>query len=329
MTGLLRKIAICLIFSAALLLLFAVFAQNLIAVPNETYLEKQGRARNLERDILALESQLDLKNKEKKALAERISQIQDRIASSFFEIERLRSDIRKSRSRLNLKIRSLYVDGRISGLLQVIASRDVTDFMTKVDYLIRAAEVDADFYRRVRKRITDLEKARGQLVREKQKLAELLKAVDTTDLEETLNAKKAELAQLAGELIASEPPLIQGVYPSYNPLQVYSSPDEDLFVGTGQFFSGYSSWYGNEFHGRSTANGEIYDQYGFTCAHRTLPFGTWLRVTFRGRSVIVRVNDRGPFVRGRILDLSRGAAEALGITGVQWVTCEIVIPRRR
>ncbi len=324
-----NKIVICFIPIAFLLLVFPGFVKYSKAAPNQSYMEKQERARILEKEILALESQLDSKNREKKALTERISLIQEEISNLIVEIEQLRLEIKKSKSRFNLKIRSLYVDGRISGLLQVIASNDVTDFIARIDYLVRATAVDTNYYRKIRKKIATLEMDRGELVGEKQRLMEVLKTVDTTELEIILNEKKAELAQLAGELIASEPPIIQGLYPSYNPVRVYSTPDDGLFASTGQFFSGYSSWYGNEFHGRSTANGEIFDQYGFTCAHRTLPFGTWLRVNFRGRSVIVRVNDRGPYIKGRILDLSRGAAEALGLTGVQWVTCEIVVPKSR
>lgn len=76
-----------------------------------------------------------------------------------------------------------------------------------------------------------------------------------------------------------------------------------------------ASYYGRRFHGRLTANGEHFDMNGLTAAHKTLPFGTRLRVTYprTGRSVIVRVNDRGPFVRGRDLDLSRAAAEKIGL----------------
>jgi len=92
--------------------------------------------------------------------------------------------------------------------------------------------------------------------------------------------------------------------------------------------SGMASWYGEPFHGRKTANGETYDMYGISAAHRTLPFGTVLHVTDRqtGRSVEVRVTDRGPFISGRILDLSYGAAESLGIVnkGVANVTIEVI-----
>lgn len=76
-----------------------------------------------------------------------------------------------------------------------------------------------------------------------------------------------------------------------------------------------ASWYGPRFHGKLTANGEIYNQLGFTAAHRNFKFGTLLKLTNprNNKTVIVRINDRGPYIRGRQLDLSKGAALALGV----------------
>jgi len=78
---------------------------------------------------------------------------------------------------------------------------------------------------------------------------------------------------------------------------------------------GIASWYGPGFQGNHTANGEIYDMNGISAAHKTLPFGTIVKVVDleTGKSVVVRINDRGPFIEGRIIDLSKGAAEKLGI----------------
>ena len=73
-----------------------------------------------------------------------------------------------------------------------------------------------------------------------------------------------------------------------------------------------TSWYGPGFHGRITANGEVYDQMGYTAAHKTLPFGTRLRVCYQG-CVDVRINDRGPYIGARELDLSYGAAQSIGL----------------
>ena len=93
----------------------------------------------------------------------------------------------------------------------------------------------------------------------------------------------------------------------------------------GRSFSGMASFYGNE-SGSKTASGQRFNQNAMTAAHRSLPFGTKLRVTHGGRSVVVTVNDRGPFIRGRVLDLSTGAARAVGLTsaGVGRVTAEVI-----
>lgn len=96
-------------------------------------------------------------------------------------------------------------------------------------------------------------------------------------------------------------------------------------LSCGESFSGVASFYGIE-SGSKTTSGERFNQNALTAAHRSLPMGTRLRVTYRGRSVIVRINDRGPFIRGRMLDLSTAAARAIGLTaaGTGHVTVEIL-----
>lgn len=91
-------------------------------------------------------------------------------------------------------------------------------------------------------------------------------------------------------------------------------------------FTGVASYYGNE-SGSRTASGERFDERKLTCAHRSLAFGTRLRVTYRGRSVVCRVNDRGPFIAGRVVDLSTAAALAIGLApaaGVGLVDVQVV-----
>ena len=89
---------------------------------------------------------------------------------------------------------------------------------------------------------------------------------------------------------------------------------------------GKASWYGPGFHGRRTASGEQFDSNALTAAHRTLPFGSRVRVVNKrtGDSVVVRINDRGPYVGGRVIDLSRASAEALGISGVGSVEISVL-----
>lgn len=96
---------------------------------------------------------------------------------------------------------------------------------------------------------------------------------------------------------------------------------------------GTASWYGEYFEGKPTASGEPYDMYDMTAAHLTLPLGSYVKVTnlHNGRAVVVRVNDRGPIVPGRIIDLSYGAAAALGYDkkGLQRVRLDVVKPPRQ
>jgi len=92
-----------------------------------------------------------------------------------------------------------------------------------------------------------------------------------------------------------------------------------MMLITSPAYAGYNikkdivaSWYGEKFHGRITASGEVFNQNDFTAAHRSFPFGTELIVTYNDKSVRVRINDRGPYKKGRKLDLSKAASDALG-----------------
>lgn len=95
-----------------------------------------------------------------------------------------------------------------------------------------------------------------------------------------------------------------------------------------EYQRGGASWYGPGFHGRRTASGERYDMNALTAAHRTLPFGTLVRVhsLVNGREVEVRITDRGPFIRTRVIDLSRAAADMLGMLGLGFKEVVLLVP---
>jgi rare lipoprotein A len=104
-----------------------------------------------------------------------------------------------------------------------------------------------------------------------------------------------------------------------------SGPESAEATAPPAFQVGIASYYARRFRGRKTANGERYDPSRLTAAHRTLPFGTLVEVRRRdGRSVVVRINDRGPYVQGRIIDLSRKAADLLGMLHDGMVEVELV-----
>ena len=101
------------------------------------------------------------------------------------------------------------------------------------------------------------------------------------------------------------------------PYTVHGKRYYPTVVRTGETFRGRASWYGPKFHGRLTSNGETYNMYDMTAAHKTLPMNTIVRVTNEenGKSTVVRINDRGPFVESRIIDLSKKAASNIGMIG--------------
>lgn len=116
------------------------------------------------------------------------------------------------------------------------------------------------------------------------------------------------------------------------PIAAIANAPKTQTIGAGvkvqRTMQGRASWYGPGFHGRRTASGEPFNQYALTAAHKTLPFGTRVRVTNlrNGRSVIVRINDRGPYSHGRIIDLSKGSAQQIGLvsSGVATVKLEVL-----
>ncbi len=120
-----------------------------------------------------------------------------------------------------------------------------------------------------------------------------------------------------------------GNAPPLNQIEgVPQSQPQEIAKRSRQGIRGLASWYGPGFNGRKTASGERFNQNAMTAAHRSLPFGTKVRVTNRnnGRSVVVRINDRGPFIRGRVIDVSAAAARSLGMvsSGVAPVTVEVL-----
>src|SRR5579863_1572162 len=114
-----------------------------------------------------------------------------------------------------------------------------------------------------------------------------------------------------------------------HPISQVKAKSKASQLGSRPYQVGNASWYGKQFHGRATASGEDFDMFELTAAHRQLPLGTYVKVTNlrNGKWIIVRVNDRGPFVRGRIMDLSYSAARMLAFrAGVERVRLDIVEP---
>jgi len=134
----------------------------------------------------------------------------------------------------------------------------------------------------------------------------------------------ALLIFVSGCATPEPPPRQPAGYPK--PYKVFGKWYQPLPDSKGFRQDGIASWYGKDFHGKKTSNGEIYDMYAMTAAHKTLPLGTYVRVhnLENNRELEVRINDRGPFVRDRIIDLSYTAAKELGLVGPGTAKVEIV-----
>ncbi|MFC1523701.1 septal ring lytic transglycosylase RlpA family protein [Thermodesulfobacteriota bacterium] len=114
---------------------------------------------------------------------------------------------------------------------------------------------------------------------------------------------------------AKQVPISGKIPPTQRPYKIKGKRYYPLPTSDGYEEKGIASWYGKKFHGRKTSNGETYDMYGMTAAHKTLPMNTMILVknTINNKEIVVRVNDRGPFVRGRIVDLTHTGAKEIGM----------------
>ncbi|GEM85812.1 septal ring lytic transglycosylase RlpA family protein [Meiothermus granaticius] len=138
---------------------------------------------------------------------------------------------------------------------------------------------------------------------------------------EKRNGLEGDTLQPGQILILRDPPPPAPIRPPQPTPQRAANKPKAVF-----FQQGTATWYGGRFHGRRTASGEAFNAHTLTAAHRTLPFGTRVRVTNlkNGRSVIVRINDRGPYTKGHILDMSQAAARQIQMDGIAPVAIEVL-----
>lgn len=233
------------------------------------------------------------------------------------ELRELRGEHRRLRVEVEGRLVALYKHGTSTGALtRVAGGESVREVGTTLDALDQVARHDAQLLRRWQQ----LDRRRTKLLHQRRRLtAEVrrLKARVQAAREQLSIAERAaaEARRQANEMarIADSPLLPKVGHPETNAVQAADGgAAQSQPIGYVQ--SGTASYYDDSFAGEKTANGEIYDPNAFTAAHPSLPFGTWVNVSGPGGSVSVRINDRGPFIGGRIIDLSRAAAQAIGLS---------------
>ncbi len=244
-----------------------------------------------------------------------------------------------------------YKDGANERLALLLSAKSVSEMLTLAEATAAGADQDARALRRWQRARSSISSAEDAAEERKAQLLEAQSRVEevTAEIGATLAGRRAALVELTDRIDdlealarreaaqreaevrraeAAQTPEESAATPSGPGLQevVPRGLDESGFIGTGVTFEGVASWYGPGFEGQTTASGDIFHADGLTAASLDLPLGTWLRVTRGDRSVTVLVNDRGPYIEDRILDLSQGAAEVLGFTGLAWISAEIVLP---
>ena len=280
------------------------------------------KRRKLEREIETASSEIGLRELEMRKMDEAIAEAQDRFVERAVEA---------------------YKSGSTANLELILSARTVTDMITVAEARGASALADTDALSELSSARTLSEDAQSDLEERKSRL--LRAQIQVAELEEEIGGALRDRRNALGILTqqvtalekqarrAAERAAQQTSIPVSDALLDLLAPSgpsngiPDGFVGTGVTIEGIASWYGPGFEGNLTASGDVFDSSLFTAASKELPLGTWLYVEYKGKGVVVLVNDRGPYVGGRILDLSRGAAQAIGMehAGIGWVTAEIVL----
>lgn len=246
--------------------------------------------------------------------------------------------------RYNERISAIYKMGKSEFYAVMLSSEGFSDSINRMSYLVTISEQDLHLLQQVkldemqvrslRIRVDGLKQSSAvnldDLKDQKQGLEQEIMTGQkqvAADSDRLIEVRAREQEEEVRRLLAEEQQAFGQDFTIYGGMMgpsilIGSGPPAGMNP-TGTILSGVASWYGPGFNGNHTANGETYNMFAPTAAHKTLPFGTWLKVTFNGRSVFVRINDRGPYIPGRFLDLSAGSAQAIGLTGIGQITAEI------
>jgi rare lipoprotein A len=298
------------------------------------------QAQTVADEVSALEHQLaDLNAKQQKLDRAIVDATRD-IALIELQMGDLHAERSVAQERYIERAVQAYKSGATYKLAVLLSARDFNELATILRATEEATQLDERSLTALSRSTDALEQAQETIDDRKQKLMSARNeavAVET-EIASTLDQRRALFEQLttqikqleeeARRLAAQRAARERRTDEELLKLLAPSGPAPDIpdgFVGTGVSFEGIASWYGPGFEGQSTASGDIFDPDLYTAASKELPLGTWLFVTHGSQGVVVLVNDRGPYVGGRVLDLSQAAAEAIGIGGLGWVRAEILL----
>jgi rare lipoprotein A (peptidoglycan hydrolase) len=307
------------------------------------------------REVVELESRIQETRAERIALDSRLAVLDERIDAQQAVLEGARQRLETARDAYGLRIVAIYKHGHSDPLALLLGSASIQEFLSRSSWLGRIAVQDKELWTYMARctseehyeasvledlraqdaRLRELNQVRERTLRSDLAKQERLVEELTAEAAAYLSARQAQGLASRREWQASSVPLSATI--GRVPATVEPHVDRTYLVSEGQptryrlsgpSYTAVCSWYGPGFHGRTTASGQVFNENDFTCASRTLPFGTRLALSRGDRHIVVFVNDRGPFIAGRDLDLSKAAAQALGFSGVEPVTVETVVPVR-
>lgn len=320
------------------------------AMPSAPVTVRLDRLDALTREAVELERTIDDLRAEQTALDSRLAVTSERVQRQRIEAEVAQARLAAARDVYGTRLVEIYKSFESDPITVLLGARTFGDFVSRGDLLTRLLSRHQDLLARALVAAVEAEHQESVLadLRTQDILLRQLLESRMASLSEALRRQKTLVDRLGEESRkvvfaqrrldaatrsrwrASSIPigtpirkLAGSVLPYPFPFLV-SEFHPQKYRGTGVRFTAVCSWYGNEFNGRPSASGQIFNQEDFTCASRTLPFGTRLALQRAGRAIVVVVTDRGPYIAGRDLDLSRSAAQALGFSGVEPIEAEFV-----
>jgi rare lipoprotein A len=321
---------------AALLFLASTVSPHVGRAQTMDFGELQQRAQSLADEVSQLEHDLAGLNEKRDRLERELASASSAIG--LLELERHRADLAQDEAMDRYVARAVeaYKNGGSSDLALLLSSQNLSQLYTLAEVQLASAEEDSESLAELADAKRDVERNQAAIDERKQKLLVAQNEVEAIadEIEISLSTREAVLKRLTAEVDAIEEAARAAAALAARPgaallrLLQSAGPSAGIprgFAGTGVAFEGIASWYGPGFDGNRTASGDVFDSRLYTAASKELPLGTWLYVEHEGRGVVVLINDRGPYVDDRILDLSEAAAQAIGIGGLGWVRAEILI----
>ena len=331
-TNYLRKTAVIL---ASLLVLNTLIPAYAPIAQGTSVEALQQQAREASARVSEMEQSLATAMEALERASEELQRTEEEIAYTESVAEQIKEDIAYNREALALRADFIYRSGPLAYFEMIFAAQSLSEFTSVLQIADRLASNDAQILEELQVQNAQLDYTLDELdeLRSQQEAIETARRADANSAQRILDEQKAYVNSLNSRVQealqrqqdeANRRAATRAAAPSgSNRPSGGGGSNADDYIPTGMVFTGIASWYQV---GTRTANGEAFNPDAMTAAHQTLPFNTLVRVTFRGSSVVVRINDRGPFTGGRIIDLSRGSARVIGLysAGIGTVTVEVV-----